>query len=374
MKVFWILFSLLIFCLGGCGRSSVALAQPVSSPEVSPTTFTDTVTALREKHGARAVLAGVWQGEQEIAKLALGPSMTGVPATTDMTVRIGGISQLFMGTLVMRLAEKGHFSLDDKISKWLPDLFQADQVTIGMLIRNMGGYRDHVRDEAFGEAVLAQPFRQFSPEELVELSVQDGQSNFPPGSSQQYSHTEFIILRMVLEKATGRSMPELYQQEVLDPLGLTRTGYGTTPELPSPVLHAFTSDRGVYEDCTFWNPSWAGDSGPLYSTLDDLGQWGPAFGRGQLLSNASFQELVKRPATAPPGDFYFACGFVVAGGWYFQNPNINGYSGVMGYLPERDLTVVVFATQPEKPQVEHPAKEIFLDLVDVITPNHPLRF
>ena len=178
----------------------------------------------------------------------------------------------------------------------------------------------------------------------------------------------------VLEKATGRSMSELYQKELLEPLGLTRTGYSETADLPVPLLHAFSSDRGVYEDSTFWSISWAGDSGPLYSTLDDLVKWAPIFGQGKLLTEKSFQELVRRPEVAPPGEVYFASGFVVSGGWYFQNPSLNGYSGMMGYLPEEDLTLMVFATQSKGSKVGHPAMKIFLDLAPVVAPEHPLSF
>jgi D-alanyl-D-alanine carboxypeptidase len=130
----------------------------------------------------------------------------------------------------------------------------------------------------------------------------------------------------------------------------------------------------VYEDVTFWNPSWAGESGPLFSNLDDLGKWGPAFGTGRLLSADSFQELIQRPDVAPKDGPYFATGFVVADGWYLQNPNINGYSGVMGYLPDRDLTLVVFASQSADPKVEHPAFEIFKELVLQLAPSHPINF
>lgn len=196
--------------------------------------------------------------------------------------------------------------------------------------------------------------------------------NFEPGTAQAYSHTEFVLLRELLEKATGRSIEDLYQTEVLDPLDLTRTGYQTTPELPGPVLHAFSSDRAIYEDSTFWNPSWASDSGPLYSTLGDLGRWGPAFGQGRLLTPASFLQLTKRPSAAPPTGPYFATGFVVSNGWYFQNPNFNGYTGALGFNSALDMTIVVYATQPEDPKVVHPGFEMFQGLVEEFAPNHPL--
>lgn len=356
----------------GCGNGSTAMAQVGGAPVTNQESFRTSVEALKAKYGARVVLAGVWQGDQEIGKVALGESMTGVPATTDMTVRIGGISQLFLGTLVMRLVEQGHFSLNDKISKWLPGFYQADNVTVGMLIRNLGGYKDYVLDDQFVDDVLAEPFRAFTDQELLEYSVAGGESNFPPGTSQRYSHTEFTILKMVIEKATGEKMADLYTRELFQPLGLSHTGYSSNPDLPSPVLHAFSSDRGVYEDSTFWNVSWAAESGPLYSNLDDLGKWGPTFGQGRMLTPASFQELTRRPDVAPDGPFYFASGFVVAGGWYFQNPNLNGYSGMFGYLPEQDITLAVFATQPETATVGHPAAAIFTDLVTELTPGNPI--
>ena len=337
-------------------------------------TFEASVGRLRTETGARAVLAGLWVGDEAVKRIALGDSMTGVPADTDMTVRIGGISQLFLGTLLMRLVEQGRLSLDDKVSKYLPDLFAADKVTVGMLARNTAGYKDYVHDPTFVDLMLADPFKQFTSQEIMDLGVKDGELAFTPGTQQKYSHTEFTILCEVMERATGRSMADLFHAEIFGPLGLTRTGYSSSPTLPDPVLHVFSSERGVYEDATFWNPSWAGGSGILYSSLDDLGTWGPVFGKGRLLRESSFRELTRRPDAALRSDLYFATGFVVANGWFLQNPMINGYTGTMGYLSDLDLTLVVFASQPPTPKVEHPAFEIFKKLVLELAPSHPINF
>ena len=351
---------------------SFAFAEP--SQPTTPERFGESVQRLRTEHEARAVLAGLWVGREPLAKIALGTSMTGVPATTDMSVRIGGISQTFLGTLVMKLVEEGHFSLDDKISRWLPDLLQAENVTVGMLLNNTAGYKDYVRDPQAVERITADPFAHFSAQEIVDTAVAGGDMNFSPGKTQEYSHTEFTILGQVMEKATGKTMPALYQEYLFEPLQLERTGYSVTAEMPEPVLHSYSTDRGVYEDSTFWEPSWAGESGPLYSTLDDLGKWGPVFGRGEMLSQKAFQTLLQRPVSGGKDNLYFAAGFVVANDWYFQNPNINGYTGVMGYLPEKDLTLVVFATRPQEGETVHPAFAIFQQLVRELTPEHPLPF
>ncbi len=116
--------------------------------------FRQSLKQLKDQKGARAVIAGAWVGGRPIAKVALGESMTGVPARTDMTIRIGGISQLFLGTALMRLVERGEISLDDKISQWLPNLLKADRVTVGMLARNTAGYKDYVVNEDFVSHLL----------------------------------------------------------------------------------------------------------------------------------------------------------------------------------------------------------------------------
>ena len=336
--------------------------------------FHKSVEQLREKHEARAVIAGLWVGKKPLARIALGTSMTGVPATTDMSFRIGGVSQTFLGTLVIKLVEQGHFSLEDKISHWLPGLIKSDEVTVGMLLNNTAGYKDYVRDPKVIDLVTKDPFAHFGAQRIVEMAVADGKMNFPPGQTQEYSHTEFTILGQVMEKATGKTMPALYDEYLFKPLQLEKTGYSSTAEMPCPVLHSYSSDREVYEDSTFWDPSWAGESGPLFSTLDDLGKWGPIFGKGELLSEEGFKTLLQRPAAGGKDNLYFAAGFVVANDWFFQNPNINGYTGVMGYLPDKDLTIVVIATRPEKGKVVHPAFAIFQELVKDITPGHPLPF
>ena len=330
-----LLYFIGLFLFDGNACSQARAQERDSAPPFSDQDFRQSLKHLAAQKGARAVIAGAWVGGQPIAKVALGESMAGVPAQTDMTIRIGGVSQLFLGTALMRLVERGEIALDDKISKWLPDLLKADSVTVGMLARNTAGYKDYVVNEDFLNQQLQNPFRSFSSEEIVDFAISDGEMNFEPGTSQAYSHTEFTILRMVLERATGRRIETIYRDEVLRPLGLSRTGYSLNPELPSPVLHAFSSDRGIYEDSTFWNPSWPGESGPLYSTLDDLGKWGPAFGKGKLLRPAFFQKLIERPSSARPSGPYFATCFVISKGWYFQILTLMDTVGCLAIYPRR---------------------------------------
>lgn len=344
----------------------------VKGQTIDPRSVTELLENLKEDSGVKSLLAGIWEGEREILTIAMGESMTDYPATVDMHIRIGGISETFLGTLLMILNERNLISLDDRVSKWLPDFLAADEVTLDMLITNTAGYKDYVNNEEFIDLVMSHPFRNTSREEIFQYSTSGGTMNFPPGTSQKYSHTEFTILGVILELATGKTMAELYEEYIFQPLDLRRTGYSENAFLPLPVLHSFSTDRDIYEDATYWSPSWTGESGPLYSTLHDLGRWTYHFGKGTLLNSDSFDKLTRRMEGAPPEGSYFASGFGVTNGWFIQNPNFNGYSGAFGYLPSGELSVIVFTTQSENTKPGQKAYEIFKEIVSMIAPEAPL--
>lgn len=344
---------------------------PAAAP-LDPVALEAQLRDLYQKAGVRAMIASISQGDRQLVSLALGDSLTGVPATVEDSVRMGGISETFLGVVLMRLVENGVVRLEDRLSRWLPELPGADQVTLEMLMTNTAGYPDYVYQPRFTEALLQDPFRQYTRDEIIRYATEDGKLNFPPGTRFAYSHTEFTILGEALVRATGRSMEDLHEELVFRPAGLRQTHYRTDPQMTYPVLHAYSSDRGVYEDSTFWNPSWTGDSGPLTSTVDEIARWVRMHGRGVLLQPASQARLVARPAAAPSAGRYFAYGFMVSHGWYAQNPSFNGYSGGYAYHPEKDLSVVVYTTDRLGPTQPGPAFATVRQLVALMAPDAPL--
>ncbi len=81
-------------------------------------------------HHLKAVIVRVTMDGEEIVTKALGESITGMPATEDMHFRNGAVAISYMSTLLLQLVDQNVVSLDDKLSNWLPDLPNADQVTL----------------------------------------------------------------------------------------------------------------------------------------------------------------------------------------------------------------------------------------------------
>lgn len=355
----------------------MAQAPGPSAPNSDVTQLRAILQTASQQAGAKGVEFGMWIQNTEVLTTALGQSMTSVPARTDMHWRIGGFSELFEGTLLMMLVDRKRIDLDQKISRWFPDLMAADKVTVRMLISCTAGYPDYVTNPDFVKLVTDEPYHQFSDDDLIAYAVSGGQMGFEPGTSQAYSHSDLVILGQVLQRATGQSIKELYETYILTPQGLTETKVTVDQEITQPVLHAFTKDRGVYEDCTYYNPSWGSVPGILTSNLHDMGKWGPIFGTGSLVSPESWATMIA-PSSVGLGhnraDLYFCYGFVYANGWYVQNPNMNGYTGGFAYNPTNGVTLIVGATHGEKSTMEQGAIYILKEIVKYVTPATPINF
>ena len=137
--------------------------------------------------------------------------------------------------------------------------------------------------------------------------------NFAPGTSQQYSHTDNGVLG---QRGTKQSMKALYDKNIYGPMGMKDMRFPVDQDIQGPVLHAVTTDRKVYEDCTYWNPSLGFYAGAAYVQHPDLGKWARSSNRTFWFSGA-FREQIA-PGSVGKGknrsNLYFAYGFVVANG------------------------------------------------------------
>ncbi|MEU2234915.1 serine hydrolase domain-containing protein [Streptomyces vietnamensis] len=337
--------------------------------------------------GLKSVILRVTVDGREVVTTALGESMTGVPATPAMHFRNGNIAIAYMGTALLRLVDQGRVRLDDPVGRWLPDLEDGDRITLRMLAASTTGLVDYVRLPAFQRAVVADPFRQWSAEEVVRLSTSQDRW-YEPGTNWSYSHANFVLLGAALEKITGTRLDVLLQRQVLGPLGLRETGNGFTPEIPEPVLHAFTSDRGTYEESTFWNPSWTTAPGAVETTdICDLASSAAGIGSGRLLSPASYRELLnpgtvglghathKCPATvciAQTKATHYGLGLLVLGDWVSQHPLFFGYSASQAYLPSERLSIAVSTTNDPGAAAGHTAHLIAQRIAAALAPTHPI--
>jgi CubicO group peptidase (beta-lactamase class C family) len=286
-----------------------------------------------------------------------------------MHFRVGAVSVSYLATVLLQLADKGRLSLDDPLSEWYPDLPRADEVTLRMLINSTSGYADYVGE---GLPIYDDPFRRWTAAELIDFGLSKP-AVCDPGTCFNYSHTNFVILGEVLREVTGRSVSRLIRKRVVRPLALRETQSNSTARIRRPVLHAFTSERGAYEESTFWNPSWTiGPGAVMTSDIADVARSAKAIGTGELVSRPAHREQVG-PSTAdvPPlsPELYYGLGVLVRNGWIVQNPSLAGYSGVMAYLPARRITIAVTSTNGPGSPEEANTQSMFTELAAYLSPG-----
>jgi D-alanyl-D-alanine carboxypeptidase len=327
-----------------------------------------------ETHAFGAMIVGVWREGRPVVVGALGESMTGVPATTDMVHRIGNVSAPFLTTVFLQLVDEGVLALDDRLAKWFPELPKAHLITLEQLARSMTGYAHHPATDDFQSAFYEDPFRAWKPEELIDFGTADGTA-FEPGTGWMFSDTNLLILGEVIAAATRQSTHKLIEQRIIRPLHLHSTTSPRTAQLSEPTLHGFTHERGVLEDATYWNPTWVPYAGDMASNQADVACWMKVLASGSLLSPDSRIEQTA-PTTVGLGtntaDRYYAMGFGVTNGWVFANPSLQGYQGSIGHQPDVDVTIVIYVTRTRGADdtVRHDMS-LFQSLGQLLAPGRP---
>jgi len=354
--------------------------------------------AMREQH-LRAVIVRVTKGDRVIATKAFGSSLDGVPATTRMRFRNGAVAFAYVSTLLLRHVDAGRVRLDDTVDQWLPDLPNADRVTLRMLANQTTGYPDYERDPAFEAAFEADPFRQWTYRERLKVAFAKPVL-FEPGTNWSYSHTNFMILGRILREVGGQPLATQLRRQVLRPMGLRATVADQTSQIAAPVLHAYSSERrGVlgldpavsfYEESTFWNMAWGTPVGATQTTdIRDLARSARAIGTGELLSPRSYRAMTRprllgfgqREDNCTPSCFQqsvgytYGLGIVRSGDWLLQNPLLGGYGATMAYLPDEDVTIAVATTFKQaafNAQGSYPnaSDGIFRSLGALLAPEH----
>jgi len=221
---------------------------------------------------------------------------TGEPAQPGMHSRIGSVSKLFTAVVLLRLQERGLLDLDTPVAAWLGETIypNADRVTIRQLLQMSSGYEDYLAADSWVAAFTEAPGALVTPQELIG-HARDTETPvlFAPGDGWDYSNTGYVMAGLVAEQASGRSLQELVEQELIKPLGLSGTfsPAANSLQFPAPRLCGHFFHEGRWRDYTLANPTNFFAAGDLISTARDLAVFMRALEEGRLLAAASMEEL-----------------------------------------------------------------------------------
>ncbi len=366
---------------------SLAAPPPVpvaTAPDAAFAARLDKVvdTALAERRLVGTVVLVARDGQVVYHRAAgLADREAGRPMREDAVFRFSSVTKPFVSAAVMKLVEDGRLNLDDPVTKWLPDfrpkLADGKQpvITLRQLLTHTSGLTYGLAEKP------SHPYHTLGVSDGVDLSgitldenvrrVGQAPLAFPPGSAWRYS-VAIDVLGSVLEKATGKPLPQVVAETVTQPLGLTDTGfvardparlatpyYNAQPapkrmtdnlDVPlGPTAVRFAPGRAV--DKTAFPSGGAGmvgTAGDVLTLLETLRQGG-----APILKPATVAEMMKDqvgPQAAPQGPGWgFGYGWAV-----LDDPTVAktpqgagtiAWGGVYGHNwfvdPSKRLTVVI---------------------------------
>jgi D-alanyl-D-alanine carboxypeptidase len=297
------------------------------------------------------------------------------PMAADDTFRAGSIVKTFVSTAILQLAEEGEFALDDPLPAVLPPdvvarVAEADHITVRMLLNHTSGIPEYA-DEEFDGAVGADPHRLWRVEELLELAAAQPRQ-FEPGDQYAYSNTDYTLLGLIIEEATGESWRAAVRERVIGRLDLENTS------LPEPgdvslrdnAAHGYELVDGELRDFSDVDPSMAGAAGghALLTTTEDLAHFMDALLAGELFERPeTLDEMLSFvPATDVPGKVGYGLGierYELPGGVEMIGHlgSTAGYRAFAGQLPAQQIDVAMVITNQDDPTpVLMPALELMV--------------
>jgi D-alanyl-D-alanine carboxypeptidase len=244
--------------------------------------------------------AGCWQGTSGRANV-----YSRSPVPQDGHFRIGSMTKTFTAAVALQLVGEGSLHLDETVQHYLPDLLPASYapITVRHVLTYTSGINGIDVDDKKPSWFFAHRYDTFTHRELLDLTKPLA---FAPGTKQRYSNADYVLVGMLIEKATGRTWEEAVDTRIIKPLNLTGTiAPGEAIGIPKPHARGYEAVP-VGEHCTRWvdvteaNPSLKWSAASMISTAADL----------DVFLNALFSGEVVRPAqlalmfTLPPVKAY----------------------------------------------------------------------
>ena len=225
---------------------------------------------------------------------------TGRPMRPGLSFRIGSVTKSFTATVALQLVAERRLTLGDTVERWLPGVLPyGGTVSLRHLLQHTSGVPDYweagpdplnisfVNDAA----VRAQTY---APREIVER-VSGEPPDFAAGSRVEYSNTNYVLLGMIIEAATGKPLRREVMRRVIRPLELRNTRFVTSrTTLLRPFTRGYSNlfdadglpAEGAVIDVTEYNPSALWAMGNMVSTTGDLRTFYRALLGGRLLPDA----------------------------------------------------------------------------------------
>src|SRR5688572_31141743 len=266
-----------------------------------------------------------------------------VPMPADAMFEIGSVAKQFTAAAILQLRDAGKLSLDDEITKWLPDFdTRGNKVTVRRLLDHTSGIMGLTEMPEF--ALLA--WNPRFPRDSAYALIKRYPFQFPTGTAQMYNNSAVWLAGLIIEKASGMTYEDYIEQRIFAPLGMTRSMYCNSGENVPRRANGYSVRNGVIRRAPTNVHTWPFAAGSLCSTAGDLVTWVKALHGGKVLSPKSYAEMITPSKLNDGTPLRYGMGIGV--GKDTRGLDFIGHGGAIGgfmaeatWYPEAQMAVVV---------------------------------
>jgi D-alanyl-D-alanine carboxypeptidase len=299
-----------------------ALAQAPQAPQ------TDKVdeyiqTEMQKRHIPSLALAVTHNGKIVKQKAyGLANVELNVPATPETLYQIASTTKTFTAAAIMKLVEDGKISLDDSVTKWLPEVPAGwSGVTVRQCLSHTSGLPDIILDPC--SLALVADTREEAIKKLAATPAPN-----KPGETWNYNQTGYVLLGMILEKVSGLKFEAFLEQRFFRPLGMTSTRFGDYKEIVPGRASLYTRIASCGPEGPKLFPDKIQSAQPAYlynpymhtgaginTTAADLAKWNLALDGEKVLKRKTLDQMWSAAKLADGKVFRFGGTAGYAHGW-----------------------------------------------------------
>ncbi len=256
--------------------------------------------------------------------------------------RIGSNTKTFVVTNILQLVEEQKLSLDDTLGRFFPGFQNGGTITIRMLCNMTSGIPNYTMDTAFERILEQTPLKKWTPQELVGLVK--NKTFVTPGTAFEYSNTNTILLGMIIEQLTGKSLGENLKTRFFNKLAMTNTIFPFGADMPPGAIRGymnFSNSAAFIDDVTErYDLTWAWAAGSVISDIASVKTWVEALVDGQFVAPLLQEQRFIGKAGAP---ITYGLGMFSPGrDMWGHNGGLPGYTSIMMHHRSRNITYVIF--------------------------------
>jgi D-alanyl-D-alanine carboxypeptidase len=325
------------------------------------------------------------------------------PPRADTHFRIASNTKTMTAAVMMLLAQEGKLSLDDPVSRFIPQVPNGDLITISQLLNMRSGLYNYTNDSTISSSIDSDPAKVWTSTELLAIAFAHP-PNFRPGTEYEYCNTNYVLLGGIAEKLDRKPLAQVMHDRLFDPQKMRHTELPgiSANTIPEPYSHGYLYGSSsvalvgeplyspevkaaaragtlLPKDYTEVNHSFALAPGGVISTANDLATWIKALVGGRVLGSTWqrrwLDSLKPEDPSKPHGQKY---GYGIAQiSWgpntiYFHGGETPGYISKISYDPANDLTLIVWTNLTISLDGQQTANTLWINVLDQIYKVSPL--